>query len=261
MKIHTFLYPKLLYKAAAAGLSLAILATPAAALEHPTPKHKFDLAPSADLNYLIKAKQSGFSLEGSATLKWSVTDHTYSIAMETRAMLLGKIIDTASHGAIDEYGLAPIDFTEKRISKDPSTTTFNRRSKTISFTQSSETYPIKGGEQDRSSIIWQLIAIARGTPQQFKPGSEWKFFVAGQRDAEPWSFKVVNEEKISSTLGDINAIHIVRLSPPGARTQQLDIWLAPSLEWYPLRLRFTDPDGNTIEQTLENIVKPKTEKS
>jgi hypothetical protein len=255
MKTHTFSHSKFLSKTAAAWLSLIILATPAAALAHPSSKYKFDLAPSADLDYSIKAKQSGFSLEGSATLKWLVTDHTYSIAMETRAMLLGKIIDTTSHGAIDEYGLAPIDFTEKRISKDPSTTTFNRHSKTISFTQSSETYPIKGGEQDRSSIIWQLIAIARATPHQFQPGSEWKFFVAGQRDAEPWSFKVIKQEKASSTLGDINAVHIMRVSPPGARVQQLDIWLAPSLEWYPLRLRFTDPDGNTIEQTLEKITK------
>lgn len=256
MKIRTFLHTRLLSKAAITGLSFALLTAPAAALEHPALKRKFDLPPSAVLDYSIKAKQSGFSLDGNATLKWLVADHTYSIAMETRAMLLGKIIDTTSRGAIDEYGLAPIDFTEKRISKDPSTTAFNRHSKIISFTQSSETYPIKGGEQDRSSIIWQLIAIARGTPHQFKPGSEWKFFVAGQRDAEPWSFKVINEEKISSTLGDINAAHIVRVSPPGDRVQQLDIWLAPSLEWYPLRLRFTDPDGNTIEQTLEKIAKP-----
>ncbi|MGZ5818557.1 MAG: DUF3108 domain-containing protein, partial [Burkholderiaceae bacterium] len=138
---------------------------------------------------------------------------------------------------------------------DASTTTFNRGTKTISFTQSSETYPLKGGEQDRSSIIWQLISLARGTPQQFKPGSEWRFFVAGQRDAEAWGFKVVNEEKISSSLGEINALHIMRIPASEAKVQQLDIWLAPSLEWYPLRLRFTDPDGNTIEQTLENIAK------
>lgn len=255
MKIHFYLQKNFLHKAAALSMMLAVLAAPAAALDHPSPKRKFDLPPSADLNYSIKAKQSGFSLDGNATLKWLVSDHAYSINMETRAMLFGKIIDTKSTGAIDEYGLAPIDFTEKRISKDPSTTTFNRNSKIISFTQSSETYPIKGGEQDRSSIIWQLISVARGTPGKFKPGSEWQFFVAGQRDAEPWSFKVVAEEKISSTLGEVNAVHIVRAPPAEGKAQQLDIWLAPSLEWYPVRLRFADPDGNTIEQTLEKIGK------
>jgi hypothetical protein len=260
MKMQAFLQTSLLSTATAVCLSLAALSASAVTPEHPSVKRKFDLPPSADLSYSIKAKQSGFSLDGSATLKWQVTNHAYSIMMETRAMLLGKIIDTKSHGAIDEYGLAPVDFTEKRISKDPSTTTFNRSAKTISFTQSAETYPIKGGEQDRSSIVWQLIAIARGTPHQFKPGSEWRFFVAGQRDAEAWGFKVINEEKISSSLGEVNAIHIMREPPPEGKVQQLDIWLAPSLEWYPLRLRFTDPDGNTIEQTLENIAKPSAEK-
>lgn len=258
MKIHTFLRHHVPLKAIAACLSLTVSASHAAEQAHPSVKHKFNLPPSAELDYSIKAKQSGFSLDGSAILKWVVTDHTYSIAMETRAMLLGKIIDTQSHGAVDDYGLAPLDFTEKRISKDPSTTTFNRNNKTITFTQSSETYPIKGGEQDRSSIIWQLISIARGAPQKFKPGSEWKFFVAGQRDAEQWSFKIVDDEKISSSLGNINAVHIVRASPPEGKVQQLDIWLAPSLEWYPLRLRFVDPDGNTIEQTLEKIQKPES---
>jgi hypothetical protein len=255
MKIHFFSCKTILSKATAAGVALALLALPVTALEHPSLKRKFDLPPSADLSYSIKAKQSGFSLDGNAVLKWLVNDHTYSVVMETRAMLLGKIIDTKSHGLIDDYGLAPLNFTEKRISKDPSTTTFNRDSKIISFAQSAETYPIKGGEQDRSSIIWQLISVARGTPAKFKPGTEWQFFVAGQRDAEPWSFKVANEEKINSALGDVNAVHIVRAPPPDAKGQQLDIWLAPSLEWYPLRLRFTDPDGNTIEQTLEKIGK------
>jgi hypothetical protein len=256
MKICTSQPLKFFAKAMLACMASAALLCHAAETGHSSFKHKFNLPPSATLEYAIKARQSGFTLDGDATLKWTVTDHTYSIAMETRAMLLGKIIDTKSHGLIDEYGLAPIDFKEKRITKDPSATTFNRRSKIISFTQTKETYPIKGGEQDRSSIIWELISIARGEPQQFKPGSDWKFFVAGQRDADQWVFKVIGEEKIRSDLGDMNTIHIERASPPDGRAQKLDIWLAPSLEWYPVRLRFVDPDGNTIEQTLEKIGKP-----
>jgi hypothetical protein len=234
---------------------LALAATTAHATEsaHVISKHKFNLPPSAELFYSIKAKQSGFSLAGSATLKWNVTDTTYSVDMETRAMLIGKVIESRSAGLIDGYGLAPLTFTEKRIRKDPSTTTFNRNNKTISFTQVAETYPNKGGEQDRVSIIWQLIAIARGAPHKFKTGTEWAFFVAGQRDAEPWGFKVISEEMMSSSLGDMKAVHISRAPPPDAKAQKLDIWLAPSLSWYPLRLKFTDQDGNTIEQTLENI--------
>lgn len=218
-------------------------------------KHKYNLPPSADLAYTITAKQGGFTIDGSSLMKWTAAGNKFVTTTETRAMLFGKILDAKSEGTIDEYGLAPSKFTEKRIRKEPTATTFNRETKTISFSASTETYPLEGGEQDRTSAIWQLISVARAAAGKFKPGSEWTFFVAGQRDAEPWTFKVVKQEKISTPLGDVTSMHIFKAPPPDAKGQQLDIWLAPSLEWYPVRLRFTDADGDFVEQSLEKINK------
>ena len=47
----------------------------------------------------------------------------------------------------------------------------------------------------------------------------------------------------------------MREAPPGSESQTLDIWLAPSQEWYPVKLRFTDDDKQFIEQTLAKVVK------
>jgi hypothetical protein len=116
-------------------------------------------------------------------------------------------------------------------------------------------YPIKGGEQDRSSVSWQLVAVARAAPEKFVPGSEWIFFVAGRRDAEPWTFKVVKKESIRTGLGPVETVHLVKLPPPDSKDQALDIWLAPSLGWLPARLRFTDNDDEFVDQTLEKITK------
>lgn len=188
-------------------------------------------------------------------MQWHTTGNRFSIVTETRAALVGKILDARSEGVIGEYGLAPTIFTEKRFRKPQTTTTFDRQTRTISFTKSDQTYPIKGGEQDRSSAVWQLVAIARGAPAKFKPGSVWTFFVAGQSDAEPWAFKVVKQEQIKTPLGDMNAFHVIRLPAPDSKGQQLDIWLAPSLEWYPVRLRFTEADNDFIEQMLQKVSK------
>jgi hypothetical protein len=79
--------------------------------------------------------------------------------------------------------------------------------------------------------------------------------VAGQHDAEQWTFKVIAQEKIGTPLGDMNALHIERMAPPDSKGQHLDIWLAPSMEWYPVRLRYTDSDTEFIEQTLQKITK------
>jgi hypothetical protein len=235
----------------------ALAAAPAAAAasaDHPVQKRKFNLPPSAELSYAIEARQSGLQINGTALVQWRSDGKTYGVKSETRAMLVGKILEASSEGTIDSYGLAPASFTETRFRKPATTASFKRAENqggSITFAQSDASYPLLGGEQDRTSIVWQLIAVARANPKKFTPGSEWEFFVAGQRDAERWSFKVKGEEKINTPLGTLRTLHVVRAPPPDAQSQKLDIWLAPTQEWYPAKLRFTDADGDYIEQTLE----------
>jgi hypothetical protein len=222
--------------------------------DHPVEKRKFNLPPSANLTYAIQAQQGGIQLSGEGVLKWTASDSHFQIDSETKAMLFGKILQSKSEGDIDDYGLAPASFTEKRLRKDQTTTTFNRDSKLISFNSSSDTYPILGGEQDRNSAIWELIAIARASHTKFKEDSMWDFFVAGQHDADVWQFKVDKQESIRTRVGNMNAVHVIKL-PQHAKGQQVDIWLAPGMEWYPVRLRYTEPNGDYVEQVLESVEK------
>lgn len=239
------------------ALPLAVLACvlSGAALPAGAAKYKTSVPPSAELIYSIKAKQKGIPLEGDAIMRWTAADGKFVASNEARAMLFGKILDVKSEGTIDAYGLAPNTFTEKRFRRAPTTTSFDRESRTIRFTASDRSYPISGGEQDRNSTIWQLISVARASSGKFRPGSSWSFFVAGQRDADEWIFKVVKQEKIRIPLGEMNTVHVMRLPPPDSREQKLDIWLAPSLEWYPARVRFSDDNGDYIEQTLQRVNK------
>lgn len=223
-------------------------------LAAPPPKHKLNLPPPATLAYSIKALQSGMTITGDGILKWTAGGGKYLAESETRAMIVGKILDAKSEGTVDAYGLAPASFSEKRLRRERSTTTFDRAGKTISFSAAPEKHSMVGGEQDRSSIIWQLVGMARAAPAKFKPGASWTFMVAGNKNAEPWTFKVGKQEKIRTAQGDLNAVRISRL-PPDAKGQQLDLWLAPSLEWYPVRLRWTEDNDESIEQTLQSVTK------
>jgi len=256
-----FAAPLLALALASAAVGAAWPALSAAAAEksehgeHPSFKHPYNLAPSAQLDYSVKTRQHGLSLGGEATVNWSAADGKYAIAMESRASLLGKVLENRSEGVVDDYGLAPVTFYEKRFRKDPTTTSFKRDSRTIVFTDGDDSYSIKGGEQDRTSAPWQLLAQARATPEKFKPGSEWSYFVAGRRDAEEWRFKVVGTETVHTGMGDVSAVHVVKAPPPDAQGQQVDLWLAPSLDWYPVKIRFNDADGDYFEQQLEKITK------
>ncbi len=139
--------------------------------------------------------------------------------------------------------------------KEANTTSFKRDVKTITFSVGDESYPIKGGEQDRASIQWQIAAQARAAPDKFKPGSEFAYFVAGRRDADQWSFKVANVEPVQTGGGEVSAVHLVRQPLDDDKGSQVDLWLAPSLDWYPVRVVFKDADGDFVDQTLDKVIK------
>ncbi len=238
-----------------AFLATAIAVAPATA-SSPQANHtryKFDLPPSAELHYAIKAKESGLTLSGEGRIWWKTDSKTYSAEMETRAMIVGKIHQSKSEGLIDTYGLAPLQFSEKRFRKPENSVVFDRSQNQIRFSLSEQTYLLQGGEQDRTSAIFQLVAIARGNPDRFTENSRWAFFVAGRRDGEPWIFNVGKQETLRTPMGNVDAIHVSKEAPPDAPDRKVDVWLAPSLQWYPVRIRFSDSGTEYIEQTLQSI--------
>ena len=234
-------------------LTAALFLTLATAQAAAPPKYPTKVPPPAELTYAIKARQSGMTISGESHMQWLPADKRYTLSIETRAMLVGKILDEKSEGGIDAWGLAPVSYTEQRFRKDATSVTFNRDARQISFGASDRTYPIHGGEQDRASMIWQLSAVARAAPAKFKTGSTWNFFVVGQRDADPWTFRVGEQEKVAGPDGPVTAWHVTRNPPPDSNEQKLDLWLAPGLQWYPVKLRFTEGGGDYIEQTLREI--------
>lgn len=211
-----------------------------------------NLPPGAHLDYSIKAKLSGVTVSGRARVLWQVAGGKYLTATETSAILFGKILDERSEGSITPQGLVPLAYTEKRFRKEPTTTRFDRHARLMRFGENGQTQPLKGGEQDRASAIWQMIALVRAEKRPIVPGMTWRFMVAGQRDADPWTFIVRKRERINTALGEMEAVHIVRNPPADAKQRQVDIWLAPSLEWYPVRIRFQD-SGEFVEQFIEEI--------
>jgi hypothetical protein len=217
---------------------------------------KYKTAPpqSADLHYSIQALQKGISIKGNGVVQWRNANGKYLATTEIRAMLLGKILEEKSEGTLDAFGLAPTAFTEKRMRKSPVTVSFKRDAKRIQFGATEETSPLEGGEQDRSSVTWQLASVARAANAKFKPGSTWKFQVAGRKDVQAWTFKVMQQGKIKTPMGELTTMRILRL-PSDPKDQKIEIWLAPSHNWYPVKLRIAEPDGDYVEQTVESITK------
>ncbi len=235
-------------------LALALSAAGAnAAADYPVAKRATSLPPSAELSYSVRGSNHGIPLLGSGTISWHQADGKYTLLTEARSALFGKVLEHRSEGVHDDYGLAPASYYEKRIRKDPTTTRFDRQAQRIQFEDGKTSYVIRGGEQDRSSVTWQLAALARANPDKFKPGSEWSFLVAGRRDADVWTFRVVGGESMEGPgQAELKVLHFSR-KPVGSHEQQVDLWLAPSLDWYPARIRFKEENGDSFEQVLEKV--------
>jgi hypothetical protein len=211
--------------------------------------------PSSQLQYRLRADIKGLSVEGQGQIDWHFDARQYRLVFDTSTQLTGQLMSEKSEGAVDRHGLVPANFLLKRMRKEPVAVVFDRRAGLINFAGDTPAHKIQGGEQDRLSVLWQLLSMARARPGSFTPGSTWKFFVAGHRGGESWTFQVKDKQRLRTSLGEIDTLHVVHLPTDPGGGRQVDIWLAPSQEWFPVRLRFTEPGGGAIEQTIEKIIK------
>ncbi|MBC3882378.1 DUF3108 domain-containing protein [Undibacterium sp. LX40W] len=219
-----------------------------------------NLAPSAELIYKIKSSQKGIPVSGEAKITWKINDgvnntKNYDLLSETSVTLFGKILTSSSKGTINESGLVPEQFVEKRFRREQTKTIFERQAKLIKFSGGEPDLALRGGEQDRLSVTWQVVTLARQAGSKLSNGQEWKMIVAGVHDADPWIFTIKDQMRIHTDLGDLDVVHILRAPPVDSPGQQLELWLAPAFDYYPVRINFIDANGDRIEQKISRIQK------
>ncbi len=220
-----------------------------------TARYKVDPPPSAELEYDVQALRDGQKWFGSGMFRWQSSGNTYSVTGEASVRFLFKItvLNFRSEGEINEFGVAPVLYSEKPWRKAMTNTHFQHAGSKISFSASEATYPYRGGEQDRASVMWQLAGIGRGDASQFAPGTEIDLVVAGTRDADTWRIQIVGQEEVQTAAGALTAWHVVRAPRPGSYDQKIDIWLAPAQEWYPVKVLYTYANGDHLDMSLSRL--------
>ena len=229
----------------------------ATALKTNAPSFLFEqvsFPPSAELRYNAVAAQGARSLSGSGNIVWQHDDQNYTIKGEASALLL-SLLSYQSSGQLSKAGILPDLYYEKRIGKSATQTHFVRERKTISFSASTATYEIQGGEQDRGSIIWQLVGIARGDPTKLEPGLTFEAVIAGSKAADRWRVQVSSKENLTLSEGTITAWHFSLSPAVSSFDYQIDLWLAPDKEWYPVKIMYANRAGANLTMTLEKIQK------
>lgn len=222
------------------------------------PEFQLRMPESAEMQLEItNTKVNGSPMTGVGRIVWESYNGKYKISIEAGLNLLVttlNLLTITSEGMIDVYGLMPTMSNDIRRTRAATAIHFNHENKSISFSASNKVIPMETGAQDAASVLLQLAAIGYADPNQLATGREFSIQVAEGKDATPFLFRVVGEEEIVSPLSGENTplptVHITRPPKPGFYNSQLDIWLAPSLGWYPVQIRNTESSGTVTNQRV-----------
>lgn len=198
---------------------------------------------SVHLKYRVETRK--FPIALSADLHWLQDGSSYDARLEISAFGLGRT--QTSRGLIGAEGLAPLRFSDKLRTEVAAH--FDRERGRVTFSANTPEAPLLSGAQDRLSVLLQLATMIAGAPERYAFATTIAIQTIGPRDADTWLFTVGEKELLALPLGEREALKLVR-NPRREYDQTVELWLAPTLDYLPVRIRITEPDGDFIDQKL-----------
>jgi hypothetical protein len=217
---------------------------PPAAAATDAPTLRFAVPGSARLHYQVTASVRQQHWLGAGELVWRHDGTSYQARLEISAPLLPPRVQHSA-GAITAEGLAPLRFSDKARGEEA--THFQRQQGKVSFSSNRPDAPLLPGAQDRLSVLLQIGAMVGGDPHKFPAGTLISIQTASTRDAEPWLFAVEGEVELELPGGKLVALKLTR-QPRREFDQKVELWLAPRMDYVPVRLRLTQPNGDWVDQ-------------
>ena len=234
-------------KPAVAGVS-----APSATSAAPSAASGFRAPTGARLSYDLQGIAKGFGYSAKAELLWQPDASQYEARLEVSHFLLGSRVQT-SQGQITTEGLAPRRFGDKVRSEQAAH--FQRDKGLITYSANTPDTPLLAGMQDRLSVFIQISGMLLAEPQRWGSGAVMSFTTTGARDSEPWAFQVAGMEQLKMPYGNLEALRLVRQEEK-QYDQRVELWMAPSLEHLPVRIRITQTSGDQVDLLLRSKEAP-----
>ncbi|RZL54672.1 MAG: DUF3108 domain-containing protein [Variovorax sp.] len=208
-----------------------------------------DVPRSVDLKFNVSGQQGAVPLQGVVgELTWSQDGRAYDARLTLR--FLFKTLRTQhSSGAIGPTGIEPTRFSDTR--KTEVASHFVRDQGQVVFSSNAPTAALMAGAQDRLSVMLQLGALLAGDPARYPADGAIAVQTVGPRDADIWIFKIGEEERLELPAGDTVARKLTR-NPRMPFDDTVELWLAPSMGYLPVRIRITQPNGDFADMQLRS---------
>jgi hypothetical protein len=207
---------------------------------------------SVRVTYKVEANKFPYSASGELLWQQDGTHYNARLALSS----FGQTRVQTSRGLITEEGLAPTRFSDKYRSEVAAH--FNREQGKVTFSANTPDVPLLSGAQDRLSVLIQLATLIAGDPPHFQNATTLTLQVIGARDGDTWLFTVGEEETLALPGGSQRALKLVR-NPRQEFDQKVELWLGTNLNYLPVRIKITEPNGDFLDQkwqSLENATEP-----
>jgi len=211
---------------------------PAAALEPQLPRR-------GRIRFSISRGDQGFVV-GQAVHTWRREGKNYTLTSVTETTGLAALFKSArvvqeSEGEISAEGLKPLEYRTLRNGVAAEAASFDWAGGRLRYSGGREA-TLSPGAQDMLSLFYQL-------GQQLPAGRTGVMLATGKK-FERYTFDVLGEERLPLPFGEQRVLH---LKSVGDRGEATEVWLGLDLRGLPLKIRYTDRDGEHFVQVAEEL--------
>jgi hypothetical protein len=237
-----------------------------AASESPTPVAQAASAPldgepgpewplSTRLTYVLTGNYRG-PVYGQAQVEWLRKGKDYQVNLDVGigpsfAPLITRRM--SSQGQLTPEGIAP-----QRYDEETQFIVGGGRRASVFFLgaevqlASGAREPAPRGAQDSASQFVQLTWLFMTGREPLAAGRIVQFPLVLPRRQYAWQYEVVGEETLNTPLGPVASWHIKPSRPAGGGDLSAEVWLAPTLQYLPVRLVIRQDADTYIDMMLKS---------
>lgn len=212
---------------------------------------------STRLDYRLTGNYRG-PVDGQASVQWLLQGTHYQVHVEVSvgpsfAPLLSRRM--SSDGVIGDAGLSPRRYEEE-------TRVALRAPRRLDVELGVDSVRLATGEvlqrppgvQDAASQFVQLTWLFTTQPQRLRRGESVPLTLALPRRVDPWIYEVLEHETLATPAGAFEVVHVQPRRPARPSTElSAEVWLAPRLQFLPVRIRIRQDEETWIDLLLQRL--------
>lgn len=211
---------------------------------------------STRLTYVLTGNYRG-PIYGQAEVEWLRKGSDYQVRLDVGVG--PSFAPLITRRMVSQGQLTPDGITPQRYDEETKFIVGDSRRATVFFLPnevqlaSGPRVPALRGGQDSASQFVQLTWLFLTGREPLKAGHVIRFpLVLPRRQYEDWQYEVIGEEPVQTQLGWMPAWHLRPSRPAKPGDLTAEVWLAPGLQYLPVRLVIRQDAETYVDLMLRN---------